>query len=74
MLSEKARDRLVNWKFRTAFLVIEDEGVATTATDEEKEVIFALAGLFGNPGWGMDGDMGTVVEALVNRLVKESSG
>ena len=71
-MSEKSRNRLLNWKFRQAWYVISDEGDDSPATDEEKEIIHSLAELFVNVGYGLDGAMGNVVDALVQRLVKES--
>ena len=69
MLSPNVRDRLINWKFRKAWYNLQDDGPETA---DEREVIHALAALFGNAGWGMEGNMGVVLEALIDRLVQES--
>jgi len=62
MLNEKLKSRVENWKFESALKYIDDK-----VTDGEKEIIKALARLFGNSGW-FYGDMGILVDTVLDFL------
>ncbi len=57
-------DRLVNWKFISAVRRLDHN----QATGDEREVVNALARLFGNVGHALDGDLGMLVGLVVDDL------
>lgn len=67
MLNPEALGRVINWKFHSALTALDG-----TETEDERVILESLDAVFGNAGWGMDGHMGVILEALVDRLVKES--
>ena len=60
--NENLRGRLYNFKFDSALQYLDGE------TDEDKEVIEALARMFGNCAW-MGGDIELVVSGCVFSLI-----
>lgn len=62
MISDDCFNRIVNWKFRSAFDLIDFD-----ASPDEREVIGALAAMFGNIGW-FGGDMGLIVQQAIRSL------
>jgi hypothetical protein len=60
--------RLHNWKFEDAWGLLLRQPLL--APDDELPVVRALSRVFGNAGW-FDGDMGTLVAAVVSRLVDQ---
>ncbi len=69
MLSDRVKDRLLNWKFeqaRTCMLAeINDvDRLTPLPTESEQETVHALADTFGNPGW-FEGSMADIVRAAV---------
>lgn len=67
-LSDRVQGRLENWKFLTALTYMEiDATKGIIPTDEEKELIEALALMLGNPG-GFTGNLATVVMYALEAL------
>ena len=65
-LSEKCEDRLHNWKFEQAQEYLGD----AEPTDRERELVDALAAVFGDSGW-LDGELGVIVSAAVGTLIPD---
>lgn len=65
MLSEDCKSHLDNWKFEQAA-----ERLDERATEDERDLVNALAQTFGNPGW-FAGSMGTIVAGTIDYLVRE---
>jgi len=60
--NERLRSCLLNWKFGQASQYLRRE------SEEVKNIVQTLKTLFGNCGW-FDGDMGTIVAAVVVLLI-----
>jgi hypothetical protein len=60
-MNENLESRLYNWKFEQALRYLDGE------PQETKDVVEALARMFGNAGW-FYGDMQVVVAAAVRSL------
>ena len=65
-MDEKIKSRLNNWKFQTALNYLATDA---NCTDNELELITALARVFGNVGW-FEGDMSTIVSAALQTLLR----
>jgi hypothetical protein len=65
-LSEKCKGRIHNWKFERA----RDYLAESEPTNRERELVDALATVFGNSGW-LFGEMATIVGAAVKELIGE---
>jgi|ADurb_Cas_03_Slu_FD_contig_21_1334007_length_357_multi_3_in_0_out_0_1 hypothetical protein len=61
-LNEDLRSRLDNYKFQSATKYLEGE------PEEVKRLVIALACTFGNPGWGVEGNMGLIVENALENI------
>ena len=62
MLTEECKGRLYNWKFNSAV-----RELTTEATEDERELVEALATLFGNVGH-FEGAMSMLVAVAVDSL------
>jgi hypothetical protein len=67
MLTERAVGRLQNYKFASAA-----SELTYDATKDERELVEALARMFGNVGW-FDGDMATLVDCTVESLLRHNA-
>jgi hypothetical protein len=63
-LSENCIDRLENWKFDQARKCLDE----SEPTDTERELVEALAAVFGNSGW-LFGQIEIIVGAAVGTLI-----
>lgn len=63
MLNDETKGRLYNCKFQKARLYLDDK-----VTEEEHDVINALARTFGDVGW-LDGNMDVLVSYIVSQLI-----
>jgi hypothetical protein len=66
MLSEETIGRLENWKFAQAEASMDQQ--IESATDEEAQLVRALSGQFGNPGW-FGGTMATIIATALDSLI-----
>ena len=64
-LTPECLGRLENWKFERAADFLDRE-----ATDEERNLVTALAIVFGDSGW-FPGEMEVIVSAAVSTLLEE---
>jgi hypothetical protein len=53
MLSDRVKDRLLNWKFAQAKALMQDDiaGGAELPAEDQQDTVNALAVVFGNVGW-----------------------
>ena len=64
-MNERLSGRIYNWKFASA------AGYLTGDLDADlHDTVCALSEMFGNSGW-FYGDMGTVINYVVNAMLKE---
>lgn len=69
MLPSSVVSRLENWKFAQARDKLRSPESGDLVTEDESELVEALAATFGDVGWGIEGFMATIVGAAVNTLV-----
>lgn len=67
-MHEKLISRLQNWKFLQALPYLDGE------PDEVQHLVHALARLLGDCGWGLDGDLATVIEAALDSVLTPPAG
>jgi hypothetical protein len=67
VLSDEVKDRLVNWKFEQAWRRLTHGDDSSAPTQEEAEVVQALADMLGDPGW-FEGNLGVVIDAALTTL------
>lgn len=63
--SVKLRGRLVNWKFKQALQYLRGQ------PENVNMGVRTLDRLFGDCGWGLDGEMGQLVELAVTAIIGE---
>lgn len=63
-LNEDCKNRLYNWKFRSAF-----NDLNSDATSYERDSVQALNDCFGNCGW-FEGNIGELVGSVVALLIQ----
>ena len=67
-MNDQLASRLYNFKFGQATAYLEGED------DSTKNIINALSDTFGDVGWGLEGNMGLIVWAVVTPMLPKDAG